>query len=733
MNYLQNDFNQEELLLDADVFIRAKKKRFKGSRIVCVAVPVVAYRYEVKTNSYQEDFLSDAVCKLRDFYAKNGNKECVNDISKDLGLSTSLVKAIIKEDEQARSLAEEDNGEKRTIRTTNFVVLFDKIAQQLLPYVMSSDDYESKKDACDDMAKYQTSIGDSTKYYIHKLCLPSGVGAAPLTPSTEEVSALLRQRVFANKKRRNELFRILFSGISEERYLVTALYYDKSNAVEFCAENPFSSGRAPWMVQDVRHYLDKKYPYAQKLRDSMEKMAESVDKTATSNPERKNSLWQSCEEYLLKVYGSDILDNQPELKDKLVCALEKYTKMIHFCQNEDGEDVMMQLEESRRDYYVAIQNLIEIVFSYAFIANYESTKQKDYHAYLEQVEISNYCIYDYRKLARILGFDESQISKSAKFRKSDMYFAISNLSENADIHVHIFGCLLEAKFNKEHPLWQVAVEYPNFFEYLSELEYLRNPSKHGNNDEIAWNSLDFQKFAFNLFDLMVAKKGKKNENAIDYNKFINHEGIGEDYKLLESMAQNSIQKYPHILNNPDAYNRALALEKAFEAQSGEYYSKAYNMIDEVLKQLVVSVSDHNNEIDRAFLNGVFHGEYTKDSIAEKAEAVLQQYDCSYHFKNRYNAENFGKASYSARLSLGNRVYYFILLADHRKPGFLRRFLSENTQFFAAVEQVTDPLSGRGHSNITDFEKADIATLHKEVLNNSEHIVGYIEELEEDRQ
>lgn len=730
MNYLQNDFNQEELLVDADVFIRAKKKRFKGSRIVYVAVPVVAYRYEVKTNSYQNDFLSDAVCKLRDYYLKKGDRDFINTIHEDLGLSTTLVKSIIKDDEQAQSVAEGDHGQHRIIRTTSFVVLYDEISHQFLPNVMESDDYESKKDACDDLSKYHTSIGDSAKYFIHKLNLPRGMSTYPLTPSNEDVSTLLRQRVFANKKQQNELFSILFTGVCEERFLITALYYDKSNAIEYCAENPFQSGRAPWVIADVTYYLEKQYPCAIKLSESMKKMKDSVDKTANSNPERQNSLWQSCDEYLTMIYGNDVLGNQPELKNKLVSALEKYTKMIHFCQSDDSEGSLLKLEESRREYYVSVQNLIEIVLSHAFTKNYNTAQRKDYHAYLEQVEIGSYCIYDYRKLAREIGFNEDDISKSVKLRKADVYYTFNNLSERADIHVHVFGCMIEALFNENHPFWRVSKAYPDFFEFLSELESLRNPSKHGNSDEVAWNSLDFQKFAFTLFDLIVAQPEGK---AIDFNKFVNHEGIEEDYQMIDSMAQNSMQEYPHLWNNPDAYNRALALEKAFVAQSGEYYSKACNLIDEVIKQLVISVSDHTNEIDREFLDEIFQGDYTKDKIAEKAEEVLHQYGCDYHFANRYNAGNFEKASYSAKLSPGNRVFYFILIADHKRPEFLRKFLSENLRFFASFEQITDPESGRGHSNLTDFATTDITSLHNEVLKDCENIARYIEEYEEDCQ
>jgi hypothetical protein len=88
--------------------------------------------------------------------------------------------------------------------------------------------------------------------------------------------------------------------------LITALYYDKTNAFEYCAENPFQSGRASWIVNDIEQYLKDMHPNSKKLIDSLEKLKESVDVDSMKSVERKTNLWLSCQDKIEDMYDMEL-------------------------------------------------------------------------------------------------------------------------------------------------------------------------------------------------------------------------------------------------------------------------------------------------------------------------------------------------------------------------------------------------------------------------------------------
>lgn len=731
VNYFQNEYFRESILVDPDVFVRAKKKKIKGSKVIYVAIPVVAYKYEIKTNAHQEDFLREAVCNLRDYYCNIGNENCINEISHDLGLSPILVKSILKDDEQSESVIEGEEGQRRTVSTNKFVVLYNKIANAYIPITLPIDQYESMKDQCEDFSAYQTSIGDSTKYFIHEMRLTPGHDKHPYNPNQEEVSTLFRQRASKHNRKTNEIFNLLYTGISDEFYLITAVYYDKNNAFEYCAENPFRSGRASWVVKDIAQYLKEQHPNCNKLDDSLKKLKESVDIDSIKTTERKNTLRLSCEELIDKTYDKKSLSKIPELKERLVITLVSYSEMIHFCQNEDSEENFVRIDDARQKYYVAVSNLIEKIIASVFLNHYQESNRKKYMDYLSQVESSDYCIYDYRKLANSIGFNENAIDGKIKLSIKTLDWVMVHQDDTQDINSLLFACLLEALFEENHPFHAWAEKYPDFFEYLCELKELRDPSKHGAKDEIRWNNFDLQKLAFEMFNLFILEPIVE-AGVVDSSSLINHEEIDENYKHLDLESQSELKKYQHLWLNSDSFNLALAMQKAFISQDGEYATKVYNLLDEVTKQLVVCIANGTNEIQREIINKILGDIYNQEDIATKSSEILLQYGCEYIFKNRYSEDNFKKTTYSGALTFGNRIYYFIILADYKKPEFFRRFLIENPNVFAVIEQITGDEGLRGHNNLSDFEKQDLKGFNEEVLELCEHIATYIEEFEEEK-
>ncbi len=729
----QNSPWTETILVDPDVFIRTKKNKYRGSRVVNVAIPVVAYRYEVKTNNYHEDFLHEAVFNLADYYIKNEKGkdfDFAGAISKDLGLSISLVKAMLKEKALMQSVLEEDNGKSRSQYTNNFIILYDEIRETFIERVISLDTFESMKDECEDFSKYRPSIGDSSRYFIHKLSVPDSMRKkAWKEPAQEDVSALLRQRALKYRKLDNATLSIKYTGISEEFYLISSIYYDKNNAVTYCGENPFGPGRAGWIVSDAEIYSQGDFKNSKKLTDSLSKMEDSVDVDSFKSSERHDSLYNMCMEYFEDIYGKKELNATGELKERLVATLSEYSKMVHFCQNSEIAELEDRIADAKRSYYIAVADLYEFILAHAFLKNYKECNHKQYSSLIENMDTSNYSIGEYWRLATNVGFDKNQLDKKVRINKRQISYAVRNQKDSLDWYLMIFACLMEAEFDESHPMFTLAAEYPDFFGYIRELEKLRDPSKHGSRDELRWNNYDYQQLAIFMFNIFILEP--KDNKFVDSNHFVNHEGIEEEYQQIDNAAADTLRKFEHLCLNIDAYNAALALEREYVSKGRDYYSKAYNLLDEVMKQLIYCVSGNENEIDRTYVNKVIgYRNYDKEDIAKKTESILETYDCNYKFKKRRNAPNFVNATYSSKLSYGNRIYYFIIIADHRVPNFLRRFLNENGTWLGLMEHIEEK---RGHSDITDFSDDAISSVHKNVLKLTDKIVSYIDEFEEDRE
>ncbi len=714
MNY--NQFDRDLLLANFGkdgVFERVARTKFAKSSCVYVSVPAIAYHYCATINNSNDDFIYRAVHDLNQYYSSRGKPYNYDEISNDLGLEKDLVKVIIKRDIQTSPNG--DGSETRNISNNSFIVLYDLISRKLMPLFLNTEQYEQYKEICEDKRHFRLSTGDSMTYYIHDLYERGMHNDVPVQPDNQEVEFLLRERYY--RRKRDVPLSVLFTGNSEYVDVVSALYYDKNNTSEYSAAHPFYKGLAGWITEDVKMVCEKDTKTAQHLSGQLNRMKESIDLSIKSL-KIKDTLFDECERYIDSVYGKKKLAAYPELRAALAESLACYTRRAHVYKEREtiAED---RLESANKEYYVALYGLLEKCIKESFLKNFDQQRLVDYKKYIMGMQSDDYAIHDYRKLASEIGFDSSGIRDNVRiYEKRLRYLIDCQSSDTSDITVLLFANLLEAHFSPVHPFHELARVHNMFFSLIEQARSLRNPAKHGTQNAMNWNHFDLQLLAFDVFDILVMSSRTK---QLDINKFLDYEGLDEDYQKVEEKAKSNLSPYTRIRDNHDVYNYALTLERSRIMSGSEYFSNAYNILDEVMKQFIYWITD-KNEIDKAVLERYLPEKKSKESVAECVNEILKRYNYPDVVERRYKYGSFNR-EYTASMTTGNLLLYLIMVTDYYRPILLHRLLSENEEFVSLAERVFEL---RGHNETSKSNEKEIEKIHKKILTLCETLLNYIE-------
>ena len=173
----------------------------------------------------------------------------------------------------------------------------------------------------------------------------------------------------------------------------------------------------------------------------------------------------------------------------------------------------------------------------------------------------------------------------------------------------------------------------------------------------------------------------------------------------------------------EIYERAVIALSAYEGQHYEYFSRVYNLLDEALYLLIYELFSTKDRIDRNALNSSLQ-DYEKETVTLTVKLILN----SHHYKETCT-KSYSKELYRhlvGELSLGNKLYYFIIAANKQKHYFLKRFLKENYGFIEMIEKYA---TDRGHSKQNSFSKGEYSALNDRMLNFCENVSRYIKEIE----
>lgn len=749
MNYENPKNEQIQLLANSKVFGYAKSNRVKESRCVYVAIPITAYKYAVKTQDIDGDFLKTAIIRMKQYYEKQGQSNCINEIADALGLHTPkhngaevkrytpLVKDIIREYEnnqqnldEIESSEESKDQNTQTTTTRYYTVFYNRITQSYINSPLKTKKYEELRDAYDGNSQYQPSIGESNCYTLRRLNLPKGANPAPLNPANTDISPILRRTVKSSQN-----IDMTYTGFSEDVYLVTALYYDKNNMNKWVAEYPFAYGRASWIVNTVETYVNSSFPYAETLKAKLHEMKESVDRNQMPRiNSQSTNLEYLCYKALESVFGEQNFNTFAKLRGRLCESVCAYAKLVRYGEKSSEENFSAEIhQELRGKYYVAVYNVISEMFAHVLTNSDIAEHQAACLDYIAEMKDGSDGLYHYRELMKNIGFDKPDISKHVVLHKKTLAYLMEEQDmqfiqrDDAKLDSLIFLCALQANYNPNHPLREVSTYYPDFCEQMQELVPLKNKAKHENAGEIMWSRYDFHQLILKLFGIMVLKPKESLEplltcSFLDNMQFEELEQNNRDVEKIK-------KEFPSLFHNSDLCCRAEKTVRAFRMKDSEYYSCAVNLLDEALKLLLISLNDHSNGVNTSLRNSICSDGDNKDDIVAKAEEVLGQYNLLYKFSGRYKVENFKEAKYIATLTLGNKMLYLVFFANQKAPNYFRDLLDENGDLFRLIERITDD-RGRGHRQKADFARKDeMKVLHREVMHLCNSLAKDIEQME----
>ncbi len=709
------------LLVDNDMFERVKEKKIKKSTSQCVAIPCLMFKYEFTSREAYSDFLVDAICGMYKAYKKEfpsiSKQDIITQIASDLKLKESLVELVSNSE---KGYIDSENEDARPQRTDYIYFFYDLVGKKYLNFFLFDDKLSKFKHENNNEKLFRPSMGISKEYYINKLSYEY----ENINPKQDDIYDILKSKF--GKKAENA--KLLYTSIADEVYIVSSLYYDHHDLSGYCAENPFDDGRASWIVDDVAIAL--KEPSRNKgLIKSIEKMKESIKSKNINGvavpKSEKNTLWQVCETKINKRYGKEQLAKFPLIKESYINYFVKMTKLIQVGYDETlstNEDIM---QSAKKDYYIALYKMIEDILGYCFIKNHKNSFVKQYVSYISNMDDSQYCIYEYKKAMQDCGFNDEGVDDGERINKAEMRYTFEHQkSADKTITTLLYCNLIEALYDSKHPFNALIYKYPDLFSIVYEARDLRNPSKHGSKNQIKWGYFDFQGFIIELFDTIVMNPINKNVKIqIDTNEYSSD--IKGEFEKLDNEINTMLSNYIDIESNEDIAYYSRALVRAFISKDGEYLSEAYNLMNELLGQLIYVASGRDGEIDSKMLAECLGEDFDNNKVASSVEKIINNSGFPCNLTNRYNINGLKNGRIYEHLSLGNKLYYLIMLLYSSHPEFLNELLDKDYKLIELVEQTCDSDEGRGHNNLVDFEKKDFNDFNTTLLKVTNNICKYI--------
>ena len=693
------------LLVDNEMFERVKEKKIKGSISQCVAIPCLMFKYEFTSREAHHDFLVDAICGMYRAYKKEfpsiSKENIITKIASDLKLKEGLVALVCNVEKE---YIESKNEDERPQKTDYIYFFYDLLGKKYLNFFLFDDKLSKFKNENNNEKLFRPSMGISKEYYINKLSYEY----ENINPKEDDVYDILKSKY--GKKAENA--KLLYTSIVDEVYIVSSLYYDQHDLSGYCAENPFYDGRASWIVDDVAIAL-KDSTHNKNLIKNLEKMKESIKSKHINGiavpKSEKNTLWQVCEAKINKRYGKEQLDKFPLFKESYINYFVKTTKLIQVGYDETlsvNEDIM---QSTKKAYYIALYKMIEDILGYCFIKNHKNNLVKQYVSYINDMDDSQYCIYEYKKAIHECGFNDEGIDNGERINKAEMRYTFEHQQASDKTITTLLYCnLIEALYDTEHPFNTLIYDYPDLFAIVYEARDLRNPSKHGSKNRLKWGYFDFQGFIIDVFDAIVVKPINKNiKIQINTNEYSSD--IKGEFEKLDNEVNSMLKSYTNIESNEDIAYYSRALARAFICKDGEYLSEAYNLMNELLGQLIYVASGRDGEIDSKMLIDYLGEEFDNNKVANFVEEIIKSYGFICNLTNRYNI---------------NSLKIMLLYKSH--PEFLKDLLATDYKLIALIEQICDSDEGRGHNNLVDFEKTDFNEFNANLLKVTNNLCKYIE-------
>lgn len=720
------NIGQRNLLIDFDTIDNwVPKQKIKGTRVLHLSIPVRSYVYEIMTDKHSEDdFIKKTVDDLYEYY-KNGDDNhdiIVNKISSDLCLNRDLIVAILKNSRQNETI-EDDT----TPRRKRFVVFYDLIRNELLPYVISDEDYEtSYKAEVSPEGKFKKDISSSKEYDF--LCLDMKNENPPYQLPAQMVKDFLNRR--GKKYSKNAIGLPTFCS-SDEEEIGFACFYTAEDLNNFVASHPFHNGLADWIAEDVRIYYEKNKIRDNRICKKLDEIKSKVKSLADAeNSEKLSIQQQNIEEIIKDSYDVETLNRNLDLKVAFINEITEFYEVMAL-KNEYKNDEDFDEDEIRdfgKEYYRALFTLIEKILRHSFKRNFKEEKREQYLEYIENID--DYDFSDFIFLAKDLGFLDVNIKPTEVAKKNSLLWWVNNKDNDSTDAINPLLCvnMIEAYFDEDHPIRMLATVFPDAIELIYKLREKRNIANHSDKKvKVDFFLTEYQRFVEGMFNLLVMHKKQGRDLLVDKVKTIELDvrSIKNQRNLTREKAMTVLDNFANLVECESVYRNAIAAVSEFENSHHGYFAKAKTTVEEALYQLIHSLFN-GDEIDKNIMDERLQNNYDGQHVLDTVNSILKEYDYVEQFSKTAGLEPLKDSLIlNGKLMLRLKSFCFIIVADKKYSVFLRKFLKENPHFVSIIEELD---KNSEHNKQVDFNNKDYEKLHENMLKLCENMCAYINKL-----
>ena len=748
-----------DMLINDGLFTFAESHRHKSGKVLYLAFPVVAYKIEVSGKVTEGDPISNAVKRLEAYYKSEEflsgeeyrqelNKSISQRIAEDLALSADFIDCIREQEKlnqeqflnddniTAASTLSQNVREYNQAKVENVYVIYNILSKQYLPWVVPEAEFDMMKREVDNPSEYRISLGDSeTKRIFY---LKEGKEEYPRGGPTQ----LELERIMNRWHIPYNTLQYKNTGWGTKFFLMTACFHFSNNPYSYCVTNPFKLTTEQWMEKSVQEWADSNGIYGIDLASELDKIKPKTYYIGDNKNEDEARLEERLNE--LKTNKS----NARIVKELLPCVKElmlSFVRLQHSSRNVSDNygvgkeaDVYKNLF-SKQNYLIALYTFFEKAFMTCAKTYY---KRENVDRYLQetvnlQMNVDNG--EELFRLAGVVGFrmdkaDRDALTQLTFSRQQVEYLLKGTNPEGAySLPVSIYCNLVEAKYDKQHPFNELAMECNNLLTSAIQTRRTRNKAKHGEVYALENTYYDLYHTAIDVFNAVckiLPEEISKFPKAADYGNCTEWENEFESaYKRVkEEMAR---------LNIPDTNNdliRQLTYEGlSFTMREAEYYAKLSNLYDELLYQLIQEADGLSGEgkikselvkilmKKRPGKRWTTNQQKERESVFDCVVAILDGYGIERSEMNDKREYQNGSALRGERpineVSVRNKLLYYVIVTYENNS---KRFGDSN--FCKIISKLCNGVSLverlRGHNNHADFDnkKEEIKVLHDQAYS-----------------
>ncbi len=720
--------------------------RFDGETIkqedcIWLSVPALVFEIEVKEHIDTNNIFIATVSQLAKIKRSEiiDNGQLYDYIAEKTGLSRILVKSILQEENLHKDV---ESGEKKEdlVRKLKYLV-FNPVSEMFFPRLLSPEEYDIATRAADvsltggDLSFRLTEAQGRkhacqlyTDAYSEDRTLRDPIHLLEHIPG-------LRYRLFKNND-------IVYTGQCHRVNAICFLFRSSTDLTTLHISNPTNGDTVDAMLPSILNMAKKYSSENEELLNQIKSLdddrKEQFEEIGDWNQQLDKAEQEVLYQYPKLFAFSPILRRvaviyqsmQEDNGDNLIVAFHEFMEdiLLYSLQHNkpaDNEDEQWD-EYIRRSMTLesATGDICDMLVGFADeIGLILSDEDRNVALNCFALRRSN------KKKSSTNNSNQLKKPSLGYIRKSALIKALNDsdsiTSEYANLPEFFAANIVQATVVPTHPFRQIRAECPDI---IATIYYSMNYRQHAKHDDDEQRSLA-EHLTYEVIDrttnallervLKVPKLTKE--------EAVKEKGRQDSEQKAKKRAEDQIKLFPATtaLNERHLFKVC----KVFFHRKGNYFSRCYNLLDDVLSEILSEETELAQR--KSIALGFFTGDRFKD--VEKMETLFTEIGCAYQSSDRPDTGKIKKNWNSRTLTLKNKLFLTFATLKEYNPKFLAQLLDVAPNLATVVDTVCIK---RGHNEQADFNEnlEEYLRFHAEFLKCCEQVcVALRTERQEEKQ